>query len=82
VFYYANLSPLIPTGRTLRVNPLSDFIDKVCNKISRSERERVFERGLRPLSFLLPSPARNNWGFLHNTGWRGVRGEAISINHI
>ncbi len=36
------------------------------------ERGRVVERGLRPLSYKLPSPARNNSeGSLVVTGWRG-----------
>jgi hypothetical protein len=39
------LTPLIP---------LSDFNDKIHTKIRRSERGRVFERGLRPLSLRLP----------------------------
>jgi hypothetical protein len=68
LFDCSNLTPLIP---------LSDLIDKAHIEISRSERGRNFERGLRPLSLKLPSPARNNFGFLNNTGWRGVRGEVI-----
>jgi hypothetical protein len=44
------LSPLIP---------LSNPQDKMKQKVSLFERERDFERGLRPLSLTLPSPARN-----------------------
>jgi hypothetical protein len=42
------------------------------------ERGREYERGLRPLSPLLPSPARKYTDFDDETGWRGVRGEAIT----
>jgi hypothetical protein len=45
--------------------------------LQRGVRLRRIERGRSPLSLRLPSPARNNPGFLHNTGWRGVRGEEI-----
>jgi hypothetical protein len=72
-FEHSNLTPCVP---------LSDFNDIVHTEISGSERGRVFERGLRPLSLRLPSPARNNSGFLHNTGWRGVRGEVTLFNHV
>jgi hypothetical protein len=51
LFDYSNLTPLIP---------LSDFNDKVHTKISMPERGRVSERGLRPLSLRLPSPASND----------------------
>jgi hypothetical protein len=33
------------------------------------------ERGLRPLSNSLPSPARKSPAMLNKIGWRGVRGE-------
>jgi len=34
-----------------------------------------FERGLRPLYLLFPSPARKGLFIKYGTGWRGVRGE-------
>jgi hypothetical protein len=42
------------------------------------ERGSDFERGLRPLSYIHPSPASNNFGFLSVSGWRGAWGEASS----
>jgi hypothetical protein len=44
---------------------------------------RGFERGLRPLSLILPSPANNDPGFLHTYGLergQGVR-SATSNNY-
>jgi hypothetical protein len=40
------------------------------------ERGRKFERGLRPLFFNIPSPARKSLAIYCATGWRGVGGEA------
>jgi hypothetical protein len=36
------------------------------------ERGREYERGLRPLSPVLPSPANMNIGLINVTGWRGA----------
>jgi len=38
------------------------------------ERGRDFERGLRPLSLLLPSPSKIKLILLNVTGWRGDKG--------
>jgi hypothetical protein len=39
------------------------------------KRGREFERGRSPLSPVLPSPARNIFILLNETGWRGARGK-------
>jgi hypothetical protein len=36
------------------------------------ERGKDYERGLRPLSLILPSPARINTILEQYTGWRGA----------
>jgi len=39
-----------------------------------------FERGLRPLSLLLPSPATRVFSFIYNgSGWRGVHPERFTL---
>jgi hypothetical protein len=41
-----------------------------------TKRGKEFERGLRPLSLLLPSPAEKILGLFDVAGWRGEGGEA------
>jgi hypothetical protein len=46
------------------------------------ERGKEFERGLRPLSPIFPSPTIYIQVLLYVSGWRGIKGEANAGNVI
>jgi hypothetical protein len=62
----SKLTPLIPlpSPKRLRAGRPLKQQDSTILKVSLFERGKGFERGLRPLSFTLPSPAINIYEFL------------------